>query len=80
MLKIRRSMIDRLIFNMGIRIPGKDGLCIETRPRLLKSESRHDANFGITGGTGSRSVPPVMTKVGIIMIPDFQCGYITEVN
>ena len=31
MLKIRRSH-DRLIFNMGISIPGKDGLCIETGP------------------------------------------------
>ena len=31
MLKIRRSH-DRLIFNMGIPIPGKDGLYIETRP------------------------------------------------
>ena len=30
MLKIRRSR-DRLIFNMGIPIPGKDGLYIETR-------------------------------------------------
>ena len=31
MLKIRRSH-DRLIFNMGIPIPGKDGLYIETGP------------------------------------------------
>ena len=31
MLKIRRSC-DRLIFYMGIPIPGKDGLYIETRP------------------------------------------------
>ena len=31
MLKIRRSR-DRLIINMGILIPGKDGLYIETRP------------------------------------------------
>ena len=29
MLKIRRSG-DRLIFHMGIPIPRKDGLCIET--------------------------------------------------
>ena len=34
MLKIRRSR-DRLIFNMGIPIPGKDGLYIETGPRLF---------------------------------------------
>ena len=33
MLKIRRSR-DPLIFNMGIPIPGKDGLYIETGPRL----------------------------------------------
>ena len=32
MLKIRR---DRLIFNMGIPIPGKYGLYIETGPRSL---------------------------------------------
>ena len=32
MLKIRRSR-DRLISNMGIPIPGKDGLYIETVPR-----------------------------------------------
>ena len=32
MLKIRRSR-DSLIFNMGILIPGKDGLYIETGPR-----------------------------------------------
>ena len=31
MLKIRRSR-DRLIFNMGIPIPGKDGLYSETGP------------------------------------------------
>ena len=34
MLKIRRSC-DCLIFNMGIPIPGKDGLYIETGPRVL---------------------------------------------
>ena len=32
MLKIRRSH-DRLIFNMGIPIPGKDGLYIEMEDR-----------------------------------------------
>ena len=31
LLKIRRSH-DRLIFNTGILMPGKDGLCNETRP------------------------------------------------
>ena len=34
MLKIRRSS-DRLIFNMGIAIPGKDGLYVETGPWCL---------------------------------------------
>ena len=36
MLKIRRSH-DRLIFNMGIPIPGKDGLYIEMGPRALET-------------------------------------------
>ena len=35
MSKIRRSH-DRLIFNMGISIPGKDGLYIETGPWYLR--------------------------------------------
>ena len=34
MLRMRRSR-DRLIFNMGIPIPGKDGLCIDTGPWQL---------------------------------------------
>ena len=34
MLKIRRSR-DRLIFNIGILIPGKHGLYIKTGPRVL---------------------------------------------
>ena len=34
MLKIRRPN-GRLIFNMGIPIPGKDGLYIEMGPRYL---------------------------------------------
>ena len=34
MLKIRRSH-DRLIFNLGIPIPVKDGLYIETGPSML---------------------------------------------
>ena len=33
MLKIRRSH-DRIIFNMGIPIPGEDSLYIVTGPRL----------------------------------------------
>ena len=38
MLKIRRSG-DRLIFNMGIPIPGKAGLYVETGPTILASDS-----------------------------------------
>ena len=37
MLKIRLSH-DRLIFNMGIPIPGKDGLYIEMRPSMRANE------------------------------------------
>ena len=40
MLKIRRSC-DRLIFNMGIPIPGKDGLYNETGPRAWASNYIH---------------------------------------
>ena len=36
MLKTRRSH-DHLIFNIGISIPGKDGLYIETVPKLPRS-------------------------------------------
>ena len=36
MLKVRRSR-DRLIFNMGIPIPGKDGLYIEKGPDSSKA-------------------------------------------
>ena len=37
MLKIRRPL-GRLIFNMGIAIPGKTVFLIETAPRLFLSE------------------------------------------
>ena len=40
MLKIRRSH-DRLIFNMGIPIPGKDGLYIEIGPWFSHGKSRY---------------------------------------
>ena len=39
-VKIRRSH-NRLIFNMGIPIPGKDGLYIETRLRSPGNNSQH---------------------------------------
>ena len=38
MLKIRRPN-GRLIFNMGIPIPGKDGLYIETGPSIRHKQS-----------------------------------------
>ena len=49
MLKIRRSH-DRLIFNMGIPIPEKDGLYIESGPRpsapmVLAKSSRNNLGF-----------------------------------
>ena len=44
MLKIRRSH-DRLIFNMGISIPGKDGLYIETGPRLVLCLLENDYGY-----------------------------------
>ena len=40
MLKKRRSH-DRLIFNMGIPIPGKDGLYIETGPWYIDRSFIH---------------------------------------
>ena len=55
MLKIRRPL-GRLIFNMGIAIPGKTVFLIETAPccshkeeKALKTESGHDANFSVNG-------------------------------
>ena len=55
MLKIRRPN-GRLIFNMGIPIPGKDGLCIETGPRVFSLYLRHSVfgyhkNWLITANT-----------------------------
>ena len=56
MLKIRRSR-DRLIYNMGIPIPGKDGLYIEMGPssfclaipRYQGSRGPHGAHLGPVG-------------------------------
>ena len=45
MLKIRRPN-GRLIFNMGIPIPGKDGLYIETGPCWRKLYTRIHVSFG----------------------------------
>ena len=47
MLKIRRSR-NHLIFNMGIPIPGKEGLHIETGPWFLR-----DAPMACCGGFGT---------------------------
>ena len=44
MLKIRQSP-DCLIFNMGIPIPGKDGLYIETGPRHLRMQHTKDIQY-----------------------------------
>ena len=41
MLKIRRPL-GRLIFNMGIAIPGKTVLLIETAPRALRESQGMD--------------------------------------
>ena len=43
MLKIRRSR-DRLIFNMGIPILGKDNLYIETEPWFLDESGVYAMN------------------------------------
>ena len=53
MLKIRRSH-DRLIFNMGIPIPGKDGfyIHIETGPCCFPSPSGSDMVVGMTVAVG----------------------------
>ena len=52
MLKIRWSR-DRLIFNMGITIHGKDNLYIETGPRSLNLTSAYyDLPSGGAGGRG----------------------------
>ena len=40
MLKIRRPL-GRLIFNMGIAIPGKTVFLIETAPSILAADSLH---------------------------------------
>ena len=45
MLKIRRSR-DRLIFNMGIHIPGKDGLYIETGPDSIAQQNMNPLSPG----------------------------------
>ena len=57
MLKIRRSR-DRLIFKMGIPVPGKEGLYIETRSRLRSVRLSLDVFFWlyITIGNLTRNV------------------------
>ena len=46
MLKIRRPL-GRLIFNMGIAIPGKTVFLIETAPRMF-ALNKYKANIRIT--------------------------------
>ena len=54
-LKIRRSC-DRLIFNMGIPIPGKDGLYIETGPRFPIIHISDDHDGGCTADNSFESI------------------------
>ena len=62
MLKIRRSR-DRLIFNMGTPIPGKDGLYIETWPCCLRSEvDTSDTPITIHALSGSKTWREMKTK------------------
>ena len=64
MLKIRRSR-DRLIFNMRIPTPGKDGLYIETEPRSHITLTSH----------GRRGVPnhrPLYCLLSILFRVTFQ--------
>ena len=44
MLKIRRPL-GRLIFNMGIAIPGKTVFLIETAPKPLPETNSYKSNF-----------------------------------
>ena len=51
MLKIRQPL-GRLIFNMGMAIPGKTVFLIETAPRILKCMSSHGINLLICEYSG----------------------------
>ena len=57
MLKIRRPN-GRLIFNMGIPIPGKDGLYIETGPRTLVLSFYTDVVFTLFIWNSTHSTLP----------------------
>ena len=59
MLKIRRPL-GRLIFNMGIAIPGKTVFLIETAPRPQQNTRKHEA-FRFVYGIEKRSVCPLFT-------------------
>ena len=56
MLKIRRPL-GRLIFNMGIAIPGKTVFLIETAPRA------HDVAVGVTYASRSLFVTQTATRI-----------------
>ena len=51
MLKIRRPL-GRLIFNMGIAIPGKTVFLIETAPRIFIPEELEDDNTNLSESKG----------------------------
>ena len=60
MLKIRGSC-DRLIFNMGIPIPGKDSLYIETEPSSIQS-SATEGTYISGWRSGKRVVQPTLNS------------------
>ena len=56
MLKIRRPL-GRLIFNMGIAIPGKTVFLIETAPRQYEYDSSNSSVPGVTQPIKRTNVP-----------------------
>ena len=65
MLKIRRPL-GRLIFNMGIAIPGKTVFLIETAPRCY-IENVNVVGAGDAPATSKWSKNLLPTKVGLIL-------------
>ena len=66
MLKIRRPT-GRLIFNMGIPIPGKDGLYIETGSWGLTCPCKHAAVLQNRTRSGNRpNAGPVLAHCGTL--------------
>ena len=72
MLKIRRSR-DRFIFNMGIPMPRKDGLYIETGPRTLFF-SHSDFNlYRVVPNSGEMSCQLWTPKIDTFWWDQFGC-------